>query len=112
MAGEKKPAQATTPSKPTQTTTNNTQTNTQTTQKDNTTTAPSTTTPTTTTSDVNAFEQEVAKLTNAERTKAGLSALQTDTKLMAAAREKSQDMQSKKTIFHIQAQHSVHHLIA
>ncbi|WP_107925190.1 CAP domain-containing protein [Lysinibacillus parviboronicapiens] len=96
----KKPAQATTPSKPTQTTTNNTQTNTQTTQKDNTTTAPSTTTPTTTTSDVNAFEQEVAKLTNAERTKAGLSALQTDTKLMAAAREKSQDMQSKNYFSH------------
>ncbi|MGN4125325.1 CAP domain-containing protein [Lysinibacillus sphaericus] len=93
----KKPTQVTKPSKPTQTTTNN---NTQTTQKDNTTTAPSTSKPTSTTSDVNAFEQEVVKLTNAERTKAGLSALQTDTKLMAAAREKSQDMQSKNYFSH------------
>ncbi|MGE6516573.1 CAP domain-containing protein [Lysinibacillus sphaericus] len=93
----KKPTQVTTPSKPTQTTTNN---NTQTPQKDNTTTAPSTSKPTSTTSDVNAFEQEVVKLTNAERTKAGLSALQTDTKLMAAAREKSQDMQSKNYFSH------------
>ncbi|MFJ7736580.1 CAP domain-containing protein [Lysinibacillus sp. NPDC097287] len=51
-------------------------------------------------SDVNAFEQEVVKLTNAERTKAGLAPLQTDTKLMAAAREKSQDMQSKNYFSH------------
>ncbi|MGE7840343.1 CAP domain-containing protein [Lysinibacillus sp. NPDC093712] len=84
----------TTPSK-------DTQTNQQTNQQNNTTTTPPTTsTPTTTTSDVNAFEQEVVKLTNAERTKAGLKALQTDDKLMAAAREKSQDMQSKKYFSH------------
>lgn len=80
----------------TQTTTNNTQT----TQKDNTTTAPTQSTPTTTTSDVSAFEQEVVKLTNAERTKAGLAPLQTDDKLMAAAREKSQDMQTKNYFSH------------
>ncbi|MFJ7405910.1 MULTISPECIES: CAP domain-containing protein [unclassified Lysinibacillus] len=78
-----------------------TQTNQQTNQQNNTTTTPPTTSkPTTTTSDVNAFEQEVVKLTNAERTKAGLKALQTDDKLMAAAREKSQDMQSKKYFSH------------
>ncbi len=78
-------------------TTNN---NTHTTQKDNTTTKPAQTTPSTTTSDVNAFEQEVVKLTNAERTKAGLAPFKTDDKLMAAAREKSQDMQSKKYFSH------------
>lgn len=49
---------------------------------------------------MNAFEQEVVKLTNAERTKAGLSPLQTDDKLMAAAREKSQDMQSNNYFSH------------
>ncbi|TKI66856.1 hypothetical protein FC756_14060 [Lysinibacillus mangiferihumi] len=76
-------------------------TNKPTNQQNNTTTPPPTTSnPTTTTSDVNAFEQEVVKLTNAERTKAGLKALQTDDKLMAAAREKSQDMQSKKYFSH------------
>jgi len=78
-------------------TTNN---NSQTTQKDNTTTTPSQTKPATSTSDVNAFEQEVVKLTNAERTKAGLAPFKTDDKLMAAAREKSQDMQSKNYFSH------------
>ncbi|WP_432703026.1 CAP domain-containing protein [Lysinibacillus sphaericus] len=88
----------TAPSKDTQT---NQQTNKPTNQQNNTTTPPPTTSnPTTTTSDVNAFEQEVVKLTNTERTKAGLKALQTDDKLMAAAREKSQDMQSKKYFSH------------
>lgn len=88
----------TAPSKDTQT---NQQTNQPTNQQNTTTTTPPTTSnPTTTTSDVNAFEQEVVKLTNAERTKAGLKALQTDDKLMAAAREKSQDMQSKKYFSH------------
>lgn len=87
----------------TQETNNNTpatNNNTQTTQKDNTTTAPSQSAPSTTTSDVNAFEQEVVKLTNAERTKAGLAPFKTDDKLMAAAREKSQDMQSKNYFSH------------
>lgn len=101
--------QTQTPSKETQapennqTTNNNTQAtnnNTQTAQKDNTATAPSQSTPSTTTSDVNAFEQEVVKLTNAERTKAGLAPFKTDDKLMAAAREKSQDMQSKNYFSH------------
>lgn len=101
--------QTQTPSKETQapennqTTNNNSQAtnnNTQTTQKDNTATAPSQSTPSTTTSDVNAFEQEVVKLTNAERTKAGLAPFKTDDKLMAAAREKSQDMQSKNYFSH------------
>ncbi|MFJ6266406.1 CAP domain-containing protein [Lysinibacillus xylanilyticus] len=101
--------QTQTPSKETQapennqTTNNNTQAtnnNTQTAQKDNTATAPSQSKPSTTTSDVNAFEQEVVKLTNAERTKAGLAPFKTDDKLMAAAREKSQDMQSKNYFSH------------
>jgi len=90
--------QTTTPSKDTET---NQQTNKPSNQQNNTTTTPPTTSkPTTSTSDVNAFEQEVVKLTNAERTKAGLKALQTDDKLMAAAREKSQDMQSKNYFSH------------
>ncbi|TQR35936.1 hypothetical protein C7Y47_06535 [Lysinibacillus sphaericus] len=78
-------------------TTNN---NTQTAQKDNAATAPAQSKPSTTTSDVNAFEQEVVKLTNAERTKAGLAPFKTDAQLMAAAREKSQDMQSKNYFSH------------
>jgi len=90
--------QTTTPSKDTET---NQQTNKPSNPQNNTTTTPPTTSkPTTSTSDVNAFEQEVVKLTNAERTKAGLKALQTDDKLMAAAREKSQDMQSKNYFSH------------
>lgn len=95
--------QASTPTKETPTTNDNTQTtpnNNQPSQNEKPATTPSTTTPSTTTSDVNAFEQEVVKLTNAERTKAGLSPLQTDAKLMAAAREKSQDMQSKNYFSH------------
>ncbi len=101
--------QTQTPSKETQapennqTTNNNTQAsnnNTQTTQKD-TATKPAQSTPSTSTnSDVSAFEQEVVKLTNAERTKAGLAPFKTDDKLMAAAREKSQDMQSKNYFSH------------
>lgn len=75
--------------------TNNSQNN------NSTTTAPTTPTqPSSNATDVNAFEQEVVKLTNAERTKAGLAPLQTDTKLMAAAREKSQDMQSNNYFSH------------
>ncbi|MFJ8511509.1 CAP domain-containing protein [Lysinibacillus xylanilyticus] len=102
--------QTQTPSKETQapgnnqTTNNNSQAtnnNTQTTQKDNTATKPAQSKPSTNTnSDVNAFEQEVVKLTNAERTKAGLAPFKTDDKLMAAAREKSQDMQSKNYFSH------------
>ncbi|WP_427110543.1 CAP domain-containing protein [Lysinibacillus xylanilyticus] len=96
------------PSKETQAPENNqtTNNNTQTTQKDNTATKPAQSKPaqskpsTTTNSDVNAFEQEVVKLTNAERTKAGLAPFKTDDKLMAAAREKSQDMQSKNYFSH------------
>uniref|UniRef100_UPI001EE75798 CAP domain-containing protein n=1 Tax=Metasolibacillus meyeri TaxID=1071052 RepID=UPI001EE75798 len=53
-----------------------------------------------TNSSVSAFEQEVVKLTNVERTKAGLAPFEMDEKLMAAAREKSQDMQSKKYFSH------------
>ncbi|MFJ7953600.1 CAP domain-containing protein [Lysinibacillus sp. NPDC096418] len=56
--------------------------------------------PTTSTSDVSAFEKQVVELTNAERTKAGLAPLQVDTKLMAAAREKSQDMQTNNYFSH------------
>jgi len=96
--------QASTPSKETPTTNNNTVTtpnNSQPTPNEKPATPPTTTKPsTTTTSDVNAFEQEVVKLTNAERTKAGLAPFQTDDKLMAAAREKSQDMQSKNYFSH------------
>ncbi|ODV56274.1 CAP domain-containing protein [Lysinibacillus fusiformis] len=96
--------QASTPSKDTPTTNNNntatTPNNNQSSQNEKPATPPTSSTPSTTTSDVNAFEQEVVKLTNAERTKAGLSPLQTDDKLMAAAREKSQDMQSNNYFSH------------
>lgn len=96
--------QASTPSKETPTTNNNntatTPNNNQPSQNEKPATPPTSSTPSTTTSDVNAFEQEVVKLTNAERTKAGLSPLQTDDKLMAAAREKSQDMQSNNYFSH------------
>ncbi|MFJ7919791.1 CAP domain-containing protein [Lysinibacillus fusiformis] len=96
--------QASTPSKETPTTNNDntatTPNNNQSSQNEKPATPPTSSTPSTTTSDVNAFEQEVVKLTNAERTKAGLSPLQTDDKLMAAAREKSQDMQSNNYFSH------------
>lgn len=96
--------QASTPSKETPTTNNNntatTPNNNQSSQNEKPATPPTSSKPSTTTSDVNAFEQEVVKLTNAERTKAGLSPLQTDDKLMAAAREKSQDMQSNNYFSH------------
>lgn len=96
--------QASTPSKETPTTNNNntatTPNNNQSSQNEKPATPPTSFTPSTTTSDVNAFEKEVVKLTNAERTKAGLSPLQTDDKLMAAAREKSQDMQSNNYFSH------------
>ena len=46
------------------------------------------------TSTISAFEQEVVNLTNAERAKAGLKALEIDTALMANAREKSEDMRA------------------
>lgn len=95
--------QASTPSNDTPTTNNTTPTkpnNNQSSQNEKPATPPTTSTPSTTTSDVDAFEQEVVKLTNAERTKAGLSPLQTDAKLMAAAREKSQDMQTNKYFSH------------
>lgn len=96
--------QASTPSNETPSTnTNNTAAtpnNNQSSQNEKPATPPASSTPSTTTSDVNAFEQEVVKLTNAERTKAGLSPLQTDDKLMAAAREKSQDMQSNNYFSH------------
>ncbi|MFA1735946.1 CAP domain-containing protein [Lysinibacillus fusiformis] len=96
--------QASTPSKETPTTNNNntatTPNNNQSSQNEKPATPPTSSTPSTTTSNVNAFEQEVVKLTNAERTKAGLSPLQTDDKLMAAAREKSQDMQSNNYFSH------------
>lgn len=49
---------------------------------------------------IHAFEQQVLTLTNAERAKQGLSALQADAKLMAAAREKSVDMQKNNYFSH------------
>ncbi|WP_050181654.1 CAP domain-containing protein [Domibacillus robiginosus] len=49
---------------------------------------------------VNAFEQEVAKLVNEERAKAGLKALTLDTELSKVARAKSQDMKDKSYFSH------------
>ncbi|MDR4900772.1 CAP domain-containing protein [Bacillus mycoides] len=46
------------------------------------------------------FEQRVVELTNAERTKQGLSALQIDTELSKVARIKSEDMQKNNYFDH------------
>lgn len=46
------------------------------------------------------FEQRVVELTNAERTKQGLPALQIDTELSKVARIKSEDMQKNKYFDH------------
>lgn len=51
-------------------------------------------------SEVSAFEKEVLELTNAERTKAGLSPLTLDTELSKVARIKSQDMKDKNYFSH------------
>lgn len=51
-------------------------------------------------SDIDAIEQQVVELTNKERAKYGLSALAMDKPLMAAAREKSQDMQVNNYFSH------------
>ncbi|WP_067836292.1 CAP domain-containing protein [Amphibacillus sediminis] len=51
-------------------------------------------------SELNAFEQEVVELTNQERAKHGLSALEIDTKLSSVAREKSRDMASSGYFSH------------
>ncbi|MBD8037360.1 hypothetical protein H9635_11420 [Solibacillus sp. A46] len=51
-------------------------------------------------SDIDAMEAAVVELTNAERVKAGLQPFQTHAPLMAAAREKSQDMKDKNYFSH------------
>lgn len=55
---------------------------------------------TTTATQVSAFEQKVVELTNQERAKQGLPALQLDTELSKVARAKSQDMQAKGYFSH------------
>ena len=61
-----------------------------------------TTTPaaTSSSSSIDAIEAAVVELTNAERVKAGLQPLKTYAPLMAAAREKSQDMKDKNYFSH------------
>ncbi|MEO4054868.1 CAP domain-containing protein [Solibacillus sp. CAU 1738] len=51
-------------------------------------------------SDVDQIEAAVVELTNKERAKAGLAPLQMDSRLMAAAREKSQDMKNNNYFSH------------
>lgn len=51
-------------------------------------------------SEIDGIEQQVVDLTNKERAKYGLPALATDKPLMAAAREKSQDMQVNNYFSH------------
>ncbi|MGE6376326.1 CAP domain-containing protein [Peribacillus muralis] len=53
-----------------------------------------------TNSELSAFEQQVVKLTNAERAKQGLSALKIDTELSKVARIKSQDMKDNNYFDH------------
>lgn len=55
---------------------------------------------TTTSSDIDVIEAKVVELTNAERAKHGLKALVMDQPLMAAAREKSQDMKNNNYFSH------------
>ncbi|MCP8971284.1 CAP domain-containing protein [Ectobacillus ponti] len=62
--------------------------------------ASSTATAVSTSSQLNAYEQKVVSLTNAERAKAGLRPLQVDTKLSQVARAKSQDMASHNYFSH------------
>ncbi|MCH7322620.1 CAP domain-containing protein [Solibacillus sp. MA9] len=50
--------------------------------------------------DVAAIEKQVVELTNKERAKFGLAALEMDQPLMAAAREKSQDMKNNNYFSH------------
>ena len=52
------------------------------------------------TTSISAFEQQVLDLTNAERTKAGLSPLKLNTELSNVARVKSQDMRDNKYFDH------------
>ncbi|WP_445491136.1 CAP domain-containing protein [Niallia sp. 03133] len=80
-AAEQKPASAPTPSKQT-------------------TPAPSANTSTETADSVSAYEKQVVELTNKERAKNGLSALQLDTELSKVARAKSQDMSSNNYFDH------------
>ncbi|WP_108671486.1 CAP domain-containing protein [Peribacillus acanthi] len=49
---------------------------------------------------VSAYEQKVVELTNAERAKAGLTALKLDTALSDVARKKSEDMKNKGYFSH------------
>lgn len=66
-----------------------------------TTTAPAPTqAPAATTGSVNEFEKKVFELVNQERAKAGLKALQLDTKLSEVARAKSADMKNKGYFSH------------
>lgn len=57
-------------------------------------------TPAATTGSVNEFEKKVFELVNQERAKAGLKALQLDTKLSEVARAKSADMKNKGYFSH------------
>ncbi|WP_050182099.1 CAP domain-containing protein [Domibacillus robiginosus] len=102
----KQPAQttpkATTAKAPTTTTQEPAKAPTTTTQepaKAPTTTAPAQT-PAATTGSVNEFEKKVFELVNQERAKAGLKALQLDTKLSEVARAKSADMKNKGYFSH------------
>ena len=54
---------------------------------------------------VSAIEKEVLDLTNAERQKAGLAPLQTDSNLMNSARQKSTDMATNKYFSHTSPTH-------
>lgn len=49
---------------------------------------------------LSAIEQEILRLTNVEREKAGLKPLQSDQQLMASAREKSKDMATNNYFSH------------
>ncbi|TDL34815.1 hypothetical protein E2R51_03585 [Jeotgalibacillus sp. S-D1] len=56
-------------------------------------------------SDVSNFEQQVVELTNAERAKEGLPALELDTELSKVAKDKSADMQENNYFSHTSPTH-------
>ena len=82
------------------TSSNNNTSNQQSTSTDNSTQTAASNSSSNTDNQIDAIEAKVVELTNAERAKKGLSPLQIDTQLMAAAREKSEDMKANQYFSH------------
>ena len=96
---EKQPVVSTTENKE-QTTTSNKQTTSNQSTSNQTKTVSESNNTSNSMSEIDAIEAKVVELTNAERAKYGLSPLEMDTRLMAAAREKSEDMKTNQYFSH------------